>query len=74
MTHDDHAALIEIRNRLEELRAQREEARDGSNWSQFRELQAEIDSVEGARNEIMRRTSPEDIPKLFHSGLDCGGF
>jgi hypothetical protein len=43
MTHDDHAALIEIRNRLEELRAQREEARDGSNWSQFRELQAEID-------------------------------
>jgi hypothetical protein len=74
MTHDDHAALIEIRNRLEELRAQREEARDGSNWSQFRELQAEIDSVEGARIEIMRRTSPEDIPKLFHSGLYGGGF
>jgi regulator of PEP synthase PpsR (kinase-PPPase family) len=64
MTHDDHVALIEIRNRLQEVRAQRDEARDGSNWSQFRELQAEIDSVEGTRIEIMRRTPPEDTPKL----------
>jgi len=64
MTHDDHAELIEIRNRLEELRAQREEAREGSNWSQFRELQAAMDSAEGARMEIMRRTSPEDTSKL----------
>jgi hypothetical protein len=64
MTHDDHAALIEIKGRLVQLRAQRDEAREGSNWSQFRELQAEIDAAEGARTGIMRRTSPEDMPKL----------
>jgi hypothetical protein len=64
MTHDDHAALIEVRDRLVELRAQRDEAREGSNWIEFRELQAEIDSAEAARTRIMRRTSPEDMPKL----------
>jgi hypothetical protein len=64
MTHDDHAALIEVKGRLAELRARRDEAREASDWSQFRELQAEIDAAEAARAEIMRRTSPEDMPKL----------
>jgi hypothetical protein len=64
MTHDDHDALIEIGDRLAELRAQRDEARERSNWSQFRELQAEIDSAEGARTQILRRTWPVDMPKL----------
>jgi hypothetical protein len=64
MTHDDHDALIEVEGRLRELRAQRDEARGGSNWRQFRKLQAEMDSAEGARTQIMRRTSPEDMPKL----------
>jgi hypothetical protein len=64
MTYDDHEALIELRDRLAELRAQRDEARERADWSQFREFQAEIDSAEGARTEILRRTWPVDMPKL----------
>jgi hypothetical protein len=56
MTHDDHAALVEVGGRLTELRAQRDEARERADWRQFRELQAEIDSAEGVRTGILRRT------------------
>jgi hypothetical protein len=64
MTHDDHAALIEVTGRLDALRAQQSEAREASNWSQFNDVQAQIDAAEAARAEIIRRTSPEDVPKL----------
>jgi hypothetical protein len=64
MTHDDHAALIEVGGRLVELLALQDEAREASDWSQLNEVQAQIDAAEAARAEIIRRTSPEDMPKL----------
>jgi hypothetical protein len=64
MTNDDHAALIEIRGRLTQLYAQQREAEEASDLAQFHALQAEIAAVDAERVEIMRRTAPEDEPRL----------
>jgi hypothetical protein len=61
MTNDDHEALIEVKGRLDELRARQDEAEDAADRSQ---LQAQIDAAEAERVEILRRTHPEDMPKL----------
>ncbi len=61
MTNDDHAALIEVKGRLDELRARHGEAEDAAARGQ---LQAQIDAAEAERVEILRRTHPEDMPKL----------
>jgi hypothetical protein len=61
MTNDDHAALIEVKGRLDELLARQSEAEDAAARSQ---LQAQIDAAEAERVEILRRTHPEDMPKL----------
>ena len=61
MTNDDHAALIEVEGQLDELRARRSEAQDAAGRSQ---LQAQIDAAEAEWVEILRRTHPEDMPKL----------
>jgi len=61
MNHDDHAALIEVKAQLAELRAQQVAAKSASAWS---ELQAEIEQAEMTRIEIICRTEPEDVPKL----------
>jgi hypothetical protein len=64
MTNDDHAALIEVKGRLVELHAQQSKAKEESDWSQFYAVQAKIDAAEAEQIEIMRRTEPEDTPKL----------
>jgi hypothetical protein len=64
MTNDDHAALIEMKHRLLTLSAQQSEARDASDWTQFRAVQAEIDAADAELHAIMRRTEPEDEPRL----------
>jgi hypothetical protein len=61
VTNDDHAALIEVEGQLDELRARHSEAQDAADRSQ---LQAQIDAAEAERVEILRRTHPEDMPKL----------
>jgi hypothetical protein len=61
MTNDDHAALIEVKGRLDELRARQGEAEDAAARSR---LQAQIDAAEAERVELLRRTHPEDMPKL----------
>jgi uncharacterized membrane protein (DUF106 family) len=64
MTNDDHAALIEVKGRLVELQAQQNKAKEASDWSRLYEIQAKINAAEAERIEIMRRTEPEDTPKL----------
>ena len=64
MTKDDHAALIEVKGRLTELRAQHGEARAASDWEQVQAVEAEIHAAETQRVDIMRRTEPEDEPSL----------
>ena len=64
MTNDDHAALIEIKHRLAELHALQSQAEQSADWDQHREVLAEIAAAEAIRTEIIRRTEPEDIPKL----------
>ena len=64
MTNDDHAALIEIKHRLAELHALQSQAEQSADWDQYREVLAEIAAAEAIRTEIIRRTEPEDIPKL----------
>jgi hypothetical protein len=61
MTYEDHAAFIEVKGRLQELRALQSDAREALDLSQ---LQAQIDAAEAEQVEIMRRTHPEDVPKL----------
>ena len=62
MTKDDHAALIEVKGRLLELRAQHGEAKAVSNWRQLQAVEAQIDAAEAEQIDIMRRTEPEDEP------------
>jgi hypothetical protein len=64
MTNDDHAALIEVKGRLDELHAQRSSAKEASDSALLKEIEAQIDAAEARRIEIMRRTEPEDTPKL----------
>ncbi len=64
MTNDDHAALIEVKHRLAELSAQQSEAQDASDWTQLHEVQAQIEAAGAELVEIMRRTEPEDEPRL----------
>jgi hypothetical protein len=64
MTNDDHAALIEVKGRLDELHVQYSGAKEASDWARLNEIQAQIDATEAKRIEIMRRTEPEDTPKL----------
>jgi hypothetical protein len=64
MTNDDHAALIEVKGRLEELHVHYSGAKEASDWARLNEIQAQIDAAEAERIEIMRRTEPEDTPKL----------
>jgi hypothetical protein len=64
MTNDDHAALIEVKGRLDELHAQQSRAKEVLDWARLNEIQAQIDAAEAERTEIMRRTEPEDTPKL----------
>jgi len=64
MTKDDHAALIEVKGRLIELHAQQSEAEEAADWNRLNQVQAEIEAAEAERIEIMRRTEPEDTPKL----------
>jgi hypothetical protein len=64
MTNDDHAALIEIKARLDQLSEQRTIARDAADWGQFHDLQAEIEAADAERVELLRRTAPEDEPRL----------
>lgn len=64
MTNDDHAALIEVKGLLIELHAQRSGAEEASDWARLNEIQARIDVAEAQQIEIMRRTEPEDTPKL----------
>jgi hypothetical protein len=61
VTNDDHAALIEVEGQLDELRGRHGEAEDAADRSQ---LQAQIDAAEAERVDILRRTHPEDMPKL----------
>jgi hypothetical protein len=64
MTNDDHAALIEIKAQLNQLYEQRRGAREAADWTQFHDLQAKIDAADAERVEILRRTAPEDEPRL----------
>jgi hypothetical protein len=64
MTNDDHAVLIELKGRLIELRAAESAAREASDWAQCVQLQAEIAFADAKRVEVLRRTEPEDVPKL----------
>jgi hypothetical protein len=64
MTNDDHAALIEVKGRLVELSARQSQAKDASDWAQFHDVQAEIEAAGAELVEIMRRTEPEDEPRL----------
>jgi hypothetical protein len=64
MTHDDHAALIEVKARLAELRAREREAEDAADWAQLSKVQAGIDAADAERTDILRRTAPEDEPRL----------
>jgi hypothetical protein len=64
MTNDDHAALIELKGRLAELRARQDEAKEASDWAQLHEVQAKIEATGAELVEIMRRTEPEDEPQL----------
>jgi hypothetical protein len=64
MTNDAHAALIEIKVRLDQLYERRTIARDIADWNQFRHLQAEIEAADAQRVEFLRRTEPEDEPRL----------
>ncbi|HVH79608.1 MAG TPA: hypothetical protein VM782_09485 [Stellaceae bacterium] len=64
MTNDDHAALIEVKHRLAELSRRQNEAKEAADWIQFREVQAKIDAADAELVAIMRRTEPEDEPRL----------
>lgn len=64
MTNDDHAALIEVKGQLDALHAQHKSAKQESDSARLKEIQAQIDAAEARRIEIMRRTEPEDTPKL----------
>jgi succinate dehydrogenase/fumarate reductase flavoprotein subunit len=64
MTNDDHAALIEVKHRLAELSARQSEAKDASDWTELLEVQAKIEAADAELIEIMRRTEPEDEPRL----------
>jgi hypothetical protein len=64
MTNDDHALLIEVKDRLIELHAEQSDAREASDWVRFQQAQVEIDAADAERVEIMRRTEPEDEPQL----------
>jgi hypothetical protein len=64
MTNDDHAALIELKGRLVELRARQHHAREASDWARLNEIEHQIDAAEAEQVEILRRTEPEDTPKL----------
>ena len=50
--------------RLDELHAQQSRAKEVLDWARLNEIQAQIDAAEAERTEIMRRTEPEDTPKL----------
>ena len=64
MTNDDHAALIEVKHRLAELSVRQGEAQDAADWPRVDEMQAEIDAAGAEIVAIMRRTEPEDEPRL----------
>lgn len=64
MTNDDHALLIEVKDRLVELQAEQSEAKEASDWVQFQQARVDIDAADAERVEIMRRTEPEDEPLL----------
>jgi hypothetical protein len=60
MTNDDHATLIEIKDRLIELHAAESAAKEASDWARCQQLQAEIAFADTKRVEVLRRTEPED--------------
>jgi hypothetical protein len=62
MNADDHAALIEINNRLAWVRAQQEAAERAGDHARLHAMQAEIDKAAALRTELLRRTEPEDEP------------
>jgi hypothetical protein len=64
MNHDDHVALIEIKGQIEKLLTQRRQATIASDWVSVDKLQAHIEDAEAKRIAIIRRTEPEDAPKL----------
>jgi hypothetical protein len=64
MNHDDHAMFIEVKAQLEELRTQQAAAQNASAWDAVQRLQTEIEHAEAQCIEILRRTEPEDVPKL----------
>lgn len=64
MTHDDHAALVQVINRLVDLHAQQRRAREEADQEQVDAVQRQIDAAQAERIEILRRTEPEDEPLL----------
>jgi hypothetical protein len=64
MTTDDHAKLLEVKYRLAELSRRQSEAEAASDWPQFHAVQNQIAAADAELVEIMRRTEPEDEPRL----------
>lgn len=64
MTTDDHARLLEVKYRLIELGRRQSEAEAASDWSKLRAMQDEIAAADAELVEIVRRTEPEDEPRL----------
>ena len=57
MISEERARLIQIHDRLMELYVQREQAQSGKDWTRVSELQAEIDRLNGWREELHRNTA-----------------
>ena len=64
MNTDDHARLIEVKTRRAELSRRRSEAEATADWPQVDAVQAEIAAADAELVEILRRTEPEDEPRL----------
>jgi hypothetical protein len=64
VTTDDHAKLLEVKYRLAELSRYRSEAEASADWPRFHAMQDQIAAADAELVAIMRRTEPEDEPRL----------
>jgi hypothetical protein len=64
MTNDDHARLLELKHRRAELSRRQSEAEAASDWPRFHAMEAQIAAADAELVELMRRTEPEDEPRL----------
>ena len=64
MTTDDHAKLLEVKHRLAELSRHQSEAQAAADWPRYHAMQDQIAAADAELVAIMRRTEPEDEPRL----------